>query len=50
MLFKFIRLPFGIKVASAIFQQVMDIIPSGLDFVIAYLDDILIKSKTREDI
>ena len=41
-LFKFHRLPFGIKVAPAIFQHVMDIMLSGLDFAIAYLDDIYI--------
>ncbi len=44
-LFKFLRLTFGIKIAPAIFQQVIDTIFSGLDFAIVYLDDILIKSK-----
>ncbi len=36
------------KVASVIFQQVMDTMLSGLDFAIAYLVDILMKIKTRE--
>ena len=32
--------------ASAIFQQVMDIMQNGLDFSVAYLDDILMNSKS----
>ena len=47
-LFKFERLPFGIKVAPAIFQEVMDTMLDGLDFAIAYLDDIIIISKSKE--
>lgn len=47
-LYKFQRLPFGIKVAPAIFQQIMDTMLGGLDFTIAYLDDILINSKNIE--
>ena len=47
-LFKFERLPFGVKVAPAIFQQVMDTMLSGFDFVVCvfgwYLDE---KSKLR---
>ena len=43
---KFERLPFGVKVAQAIFQQVIDTMLSSLDFVVAYLDDILMKSKS----
>ena len=43
-LYKFERLPFGVKVMPAIFQQVMDTMLSGLDFAVAYLDDILMKS------
>ena len=42
-LFKFERLPFGVKVAPTIFQQVMDTMLSGFDFAVAYLDDILMK-------
>ena len=48
-LYKFLRLPYGIKVAPVIFQQVMDTMLIGLDFAIAYLDDILIKNKTWEE-
>ena len=47
-LFKFERLPFGIKVAPAIFQEVMDTMLDGLDFAIASLDDIIIISKSKE--
>ena len=47
-LYKFNRLPFGVKVAPSIFQQVMDTMLAGLDFAIAYLDDILIKSENNK--
>ncbi len=47
-LYKFDRLVFGIKVAPAIFQQVMDTMLGGFDFTFAYLDDIVISSKTKE--
>ena len=47
-LFKFNRLAFGIKVAPAIFQQIIDTMLSGLNFSIGYLDDILMKSETIE--
>ena len=45
-LYKFNRLAFGIKVASAIFLPVMDAMMGDLDFATAYLDDILIPSKS----
>ena len=48
-LYKFDRLPFGIKVASCIFQQIMDTMLDDLDSAVAYLDDILIKSKNHEE-
>ena len=41
---KFERLSFGVKVALAIFLQVMDTMLSGFDFAVACLDDILMKS------
>ena len=41
-LYKFDRLPFGVKVAPNIFQQIMDAMLTGLDFSVAYLDNILI--------
>ena len=45
-LYKFEHLPFGVKVALAIFQQVIDPMLSGLDFMVVYFDDILMKSKS----
>ena len=45
-LYKFEHLPSRVKMVSAIFQQVIDIILSGFDFTVAYLDDILMQSKT----
>ena len=44
-LFRLKRLPFGLKVAQALFQQIMDTMLADLGFAIAYLDDILVKSK-----
>ena len=41
-LYKFGRLPFGVKVMPVIFQEVMDTMLSDLDFSVAYSDDILI--------
>ena len=40
---------YGTKVVPPIFQRVMDTMLADLDFATAYLDDILIKSKNRED-
>ena len=48
-LFKFNRLAFGVKVAPAIFQQIMDTMLSDFDFVISYLDDILLTSQNAEE-
>ena len=49
-LFQFNRLPFGIQVGSSHFQSLMDIVLQGTEeFALAYLDDILIFSKTKED-
>ena len=45
-LYKFNRLVFGLKVAHAIFQQVMDVMLGDLDFATGYLDDISITSKS----
>ena len=47
-LYKFDRLVFGIKVATAIFQRVMNTMLGGFDFTFAYLDDIVISSKMKE--
>ncbi|XP_014783246.1 uncharacterized protein K02A2.6-like [Octopus bimaculoides] len=47
-LYRFKRLPFGVKVAPAIFQQVMDTMLADCEFAVPYLDDILIKSESRD--
>ena len=38
-------LPFGLKVAPSLFQQIMNTMLSGLEYAMVYLDDILIKSE-----
>ena len=47
-LYKFWCLPFGVKVAPAIFQQVTDTMLSDLNFTVAFLDDILMYSQNVE--
>lgn len=49
-LFQFNKMPFGLCNAPAVFQELMSIVLEGLtDFSVAYLDDVLIFSKTLED-
>lgn len=48
-LFRYARLPFGVTSASSIFQQVMDKILLGLDKTFCYIDDILIVSRSHEE-
>ena len=49
-LFEFNCMPFGLKNAPAIFSELMNIVLDGLDeFAIAYLDDILIYSKSLDE-
>lgn len=43
------RLPFGIKSAPAIFQRVIDNMLGKMKLVRAYMDDILIGGKTRDE-
>ncbi|KAL3074705.1 hypothetical protein niasHT_037570 [Heterodera trifolii] len=47
--YQFNRLPFGVKTAPGIFQSVMDKLLAGLEFATAYLDDIIIVSKTKDE-
>ncbi|CAH8430770.1 unnamed protein product [Dicrocoelium dendriticum] len=49
-LYQFNRLPFGVKSAPAIFQQIMDTMLAGLSGVAAYLDDIIIKASTFREL
>jgi len=46
-LFEFLRMPFGLKNAGMTFQRFMDRVMAGLDFVLVYLDDILVASHDR---
>lgn len=41
-LFKYTRLPFGVALAPALFQKVMDTVLQDLPKVICYIDDILV--------
>ena len=47
-LYEFLRMPFRLKDAAQTFQQLMDMVCLGLDFVFVYLDDILIFSRSPE--
>ena len=49
-LYQYNRLPFGVKSAPAIFQQIMDTMLAGLPGVAAYLDDIIIKGSTKQEL
>ena len=48
-LFRYNRLPFGIKSAPGIFQQCMDTMLSGLTGAVAYLDDIIVMGTSEKD-
>ncbi|PIO69207.1 reverse transcriptase [Teladorsagia circumcincta] len=48
-LFQYNRLPFGIKTAPGIFQQIMNKMVAGLRGVTTYLDDILVCGATEEE-
>lgn len=50
-LYRFIRMPFGLKNAPATFQRAIDIILSKVkwQYALVYLDDVIIYSKSVED-
>ena len=48
-LFQFCRMSFGLSGAPSSFQRLMNTICSDLPFVITYLDDLLVHSKTTEE-
>uniref|UniRef100_A0A5S6QM53 RNA-directed DNA polymerase n=1 Tax=Trichuris muris TaxID=70415 RepID=A0A5S6QM53_TRIMR len=48
-LYRYNRLPFGVKSAPGIFQQIMDTMIAGLHGVVAYLDDVIVVGRTEED-
>ena len=47
--YKYIKVPFGLAQAPAYFQELMTGILKDFNFVIAYLDDIIIFSKTLQE-
>ena len=47
--FKFNKVPFGLAQAPAYFQELMNRVLSGIPFAFAYLDDILVFSRTPEE-
>ena len=49
-LFQYTRLPFGVKTAPAIFQQIMDTLLTGITGTAAYLDDIIIMGRTPAEL
>ena len=49
-LFQYTRLPFGVKTAPAIFQQMMDTMLTGISGAAAYLDDIIIMGTDAKDL
>uniref|UniRef100_A0A5S6QAU4 RNA-directed DNA polymerase n=1 Tax=Trichuris muris TaxID=70415 RepID=A0A5S6QAU4_TRIMR len=48
-LYRYNRLPFGVKSAPGIFQQIMDTMIAGLNGTVAYLDDVLVVGRTLEE-
>jgi cleavage and polyadenylation specificity factor subunit 1 len=48
-LFEFLFMSFGLRNATQTFQRFMDDIMRGLDFCFAYVDDILVFSRSLED-
>ena len=48
-LYKFLRMPFGLKNAAQTFQRFMDNVLRGLDFCYDYIDDLLIASRNPEE-
>ena len=48
-LFRYNRLSFGPAPASAIFQKLLDNLVSGIPYVAAYLDDVIVTGRTMEE-
>ena len=47
--YEYVKVPFGLAQAPACFQELMTGILKDFNFAIAYLDDIIIFSKTAEE-
>ena len=48
-LFEFLRMPFGLRNAAQTFQRFIDQVLHGLHFCYAYIDDLLIASRSPEE-
>lgn len=48
-LFEFTSMPFGLRNAAQSFQRFINAVLAGLDFVYAYIDDLLVASATPEE-
>ena len=48
-LYRYLRLPFGVSSAPAIFQRTMETLLQGLHHVCVYLDDILITGRSQQE-
>ena len=48
-LFKFLRMPFGLRNTAQTFQRFMDEVLRGITFAYSYIDDVLIASTTSEE-
>ena len=46
--YEYMNVPFGLAQAPAYFQDLMNKVPNGLHFTLAYLDDVIIFSETEE--
>ena len=47
--YEYLKVPFGLAQAQAYFQELMNKVLKGLPFVMAYLDDIIIYSKSTKE-
>lgn len=46
-LFEYVKMPFGLQNAAQIFQHTTNGVTRGLNFVFAYLDDLLVASSSQ---
>ena len=46
--YDYLKVPFGLAQAPSYFQNLMNKVLNGLNFTLAYLDDIIISSETAE--
>ena len=47
--FGFLFMPFGLQNAASTFQRFIDEVVRGLNFIFAYVDDVLVASNTKEN-